>query len=429
MFYYSQFDSSMIIKRNGGQNKCQRNDLTQFSGQNFTKIRIDGRTKYQQKLCKTEFVLKSCNSVIDKVEVYYCQINLDEAAGNFRHIVFKNCTFSGRLSDKFNAESLKFFCGIQLYSLSAGYVKEINIISDKQDNGVDFTNVNKMKNLNKIQFKNTSVNLSQLNGTWKYVSMANCDLREQISNNLQVEYFQISNYAQNILSMFVNYEFIHVCLTLRSQKELSFLKQIKWQSINLTLYYTTIDLELLSGHYDTFKAIYCTVLNNFSAQFSCNKMILIRIMTKDSISVHKQYNTQILLEIHCEQLYIIGDADVDYLPANIRELYLYSCKIRLRNTLLNLETMKLMYCTRFQIRTSQVPSLKQLSVSEYCADKKLLQFKYGITKRQDINQQKYSLLIAIQPVIQENNTKLHSIQKQRILFYNMNVFKLHSGYE
>ncbi|CAL6095159.1 Hypothetical_protein [Hexamita inflata] len=70
MFNYRQFDSSMIIERNGGQNKCQRNDLTQFSGQNFTKIRIDVRMKYQQKFCKTEFVLKSCNSVIDRVEVY-----------------------------------------------------------------------------------------------------------------------------------------------------------------------------------------------------------------------------------------------------------------------------------------------------------------------------------------------------------------------
>ncbi|CAL6095157.1 Hypothetical_protein [Hexamita inflata] len=59
--------------------------------------------------------------------------------------------------------------------------------------------------------------------------MANCDLREQINNIFQVEYFQISNYAQNILSMFVNYEFIHVRLTLRCQKELSFLKLIKWQ--------------------------------------------------------------------------------------------------------------------------------------------------------------------------------------------------------
>ncbi|CAL6000804.1 Hypothetical_protein [Hexamita inflata] len=162
MFYYSKFESRMIIKRNSGQNKCQRNDLTQFSGQNFTKIRIDGRTKYQQKLCKTEFVLKSCNSLIDKVEVYYCQINLDDAAGNFQHIVFKNCTFTGRLSDNFNAESLEFFCGIQLYSLSAGNVKEINIISNKKDHGVDFTNVTKMTNLYKIQFKNTFVNLQEL---------------------------------------------------------------------------------------------------------------------------------------------------------------------------------------------------------------------------------------------------------------------------
>ncbi|CAL6100948.1 Hypothetical_protein [Hexamita inflata] len=158
-------------------------------------------------------------------------------------------------------------------------------------------------------------------------------------------------------------------------------------------------------------------------------MILIRIMTKDSISVHIEYSTQMLQNIQCENLYIIGNADVDYLPASIKQLYLYSCKIRLRNTLLNLETMKLMYCARFQIRTSQIPLLKQLSVSEYCADKKILQFKYCITKRQDINQQKYNLLNAIQPVIQENSTKLYSIQKLRIVFDNMNVFKLHSGYE
>ncbi|CAL6095185.1 Hypothetical_protein [Hexamita inflata] len=244
MFYYSKFGSNVIIKRNGGQNKCQRNDLTRFSGQNFTKIRIDGRTKYQQKFYKTEFVLKSCNSVIDKVEVYYCQINLDEAAGNFQHIVFKNCTFTGSLSDKFNAESLEFFCGIQLYSLSAGNVKEINITCVNKNVEIDFANANQMKNLNKLIFKSVPLNLSKLTGTWKYVLVANCDLNEQISKSFKPEYLQISIYDKNILINFIGFEFNHFRIALnRSYTELALLKQIQWQSINLTLYFGTIDLE------------------------------------------------------------------------------------------------------------------------------------------------------------------------------------------
>ncbi|CAL6095177.1 Hypothetical_protein [Hexamita inflata] len=228
MFYYSKFGSNVIIKRNGGQNKCQRNDLTRFSGQNFTKIRIDGRTKYQQKFYKTEFVLKSCNSVIDKVEVYYCQINLDEAAGNFQHIVFKNCTFTGSLSDKFNAESLEFFCGIQLYSLSAGNVKEINITCVNKNVEIDFANANQMKNLNNLVLKSTTKNLSKLDGTWKFVQMANCQLYKQMSKTFQ-------NFP-NILNLFANYQFDQqLQLQCQNAQTLALLKRIKWKSMDLTI--------------------------------------------------------------------------------------------------------------------------------------------------------------------------------------------------
>ncbi|CAL6110802.1 Hypothetical_protein [Hexamita inflata] len=430
MFYYSKFESSMIIKRNGGQNKCQRNDLTQFSGQNFTKIRIDGRTKYQQKLCSTEFLLKSCNSVIDKVEVYYCQINLDEAAGNFQHIVFKNCTFTGGLSDKFNAESLEFFCGIQLYSLSAGNVKEINVTCVNKNVEIDFANANEMKNLNKLIFKSVPLNLLKLTGTWKLVQMANCSLNELISNSLKAEYFYISSFDQNILSLFAQYQFGRVYFSLTNQNELSlaYLKNIQWQSISLILEYSKIDFQQLQGHFTLFKAVYCSSFNSLSSQFTCNQMVLIMLTRKLNNSHKFYYNTTILQNIKCDVLYIFSKAVVDYIPENIKELYLQTCRINLTNILPNLEIMKLQSCKYFKISASQVPSLKELLISAYYSDKSLVQFKNCIQKRGKLQFKKQSLQILIQTKIQELNTHFQHILQLRqqhhvtqLILYNLKL--------
>ncbi|CAL6116887.1 Hypothetical_protein [Hexamita inflata] len=289
-----------------------------------------------------------------------------------------------------------------------------------------------MNNLNNLVLKSTTINLSILDGTWKFVQMANCQLYKQMSKTFQTQNFKISSYDSNILNLFANYQFDRVQLQLQCQnaQTLALLKRIKWKSMDLTIDGGQIDLEQIQGHYNTFKTVQCIIINNFTAKFSCNTMVFIKLFTKTNNSHLFNQNTAVLQNLKCDVLYIYGYAVIDYLPQNIKELYIQRCKIVLRTNIFNLQILKLFYC-QHKISMSQMPSLKQLLLPSSCTDKNILSLQNSILTRQNILKHKNSSQNLILVKVLELNTSVSKITQLRKSFQGTQLILnyLNIGYE
>ncbi|CAL6051783.1 Hypothetical_protein [Hexamita inflata] len=243
MFYYTQNGGDMCISTNKGEKECQ-NNLSQFYSKNFNSITIDGNNK-------SEFVLRSYKSNIDRIEIRNCVINLDAAMGYFQYVTFYYCKFYGNLNDKFHAISIDLTGGIKLSSLSAGHIEIINIKCSTQQNTinqVDFDGTEQMNNLNTLTLNYCYADLSKFKGTWKRVEFLNCDFRQKISNAFKSDYMKIESHDEYVLCAFTNYHFNHISLKFQyCIFNPMFLKSNQWKSIDLNLVLCSIDLEQLYG--------------------------------------------------------------------------------------------------------------------------------------------------------------------------------------
>ncbi|CAL6097369.1 Leucine-rich_repeat domain superfamily [Hexamita inflata] len=373
MFKCTQTDGSLDIRINRGLKEC-KNNLSQFYGKNFNNIIIDGGVTDQHKHIKqSEFLLRSYNSIIDKMEMKNCSINLDQAVGFFQQITFTNCTFVGTLTDQFHAISLDIQCGVQLSSFAAGDIEQINLIVKKQPMFLkqlqyNFSNTNLMKNLNNLTFQNTIVDLSEVNGTWKQVQFLNCQLKNNICQTFKAFHMFIESGDQNILLLFKNYRFDHIQFKFKNipfQFDIQLfnsvlLQSFKWTNAELYLEYCIVDLQQLCGNFSTFQAVECLFKNSLSQQFSCNKIVFLDC----SMYQESNFNSNILKDIQCDSIQIKNNAIIQYLP-NIKELILQNCKIRLKNQLPTLEKLTLNYCDLQNLGPSQVPMLKELVIPRH----------------------------------------------------------------
>ncbi|CAL6006398.1 Leucine-rich_repeat domain superfamily [Hexamita inflata] len=359
MFKCTQTDGSLDIRINRGLKECQ-NNLSQFYGKNFNSVVIDGGLLNKHKHIKqSEFLLRSYNSLIDRLEIKNCTINLDQAIGFFQQITFTNCVFVGTLTDQFHAISVDFQCGIKLSSFASGDIEQINFTSWYKQFVFDFSNLGQMKNLNTLTFSNIKLDMSELNGTWKIVKLINCELKSLVCPNFISESIYLESRNLSILYAFKNYTFNHVSFLFKIYPVFDslLLKKIQWTTIDLFLEYCQIDLQQLHGYFNTFQATNCKFKNSLSKQFSCNKIVLFDcVMYQES-----NFNSNILRNIKCDSIQIKNNAIIQYLP-NIKELTLQNCKIRLKNQLPKLEKLTLNYCDLQNLGPSQVPMLKELII-------------------------------------------------------------------
>ncbi|CAL6051811.1 Hypothetical_protein [Hexamita inflata] len=357
MFFYTQNDGDMCISTNKGENKCQ-NNLSQFYGKNFNSIIIDGNNK-------SEFVLRSYKSNIDKIEIRNCVINLDEAMGYFQYVTFYYCKFYGNLNDKFHAIALDFTGGLKLSSLSGGNIEIINIKCSSEKNTinqVDFDGTEQMNNLNSLTLNYCYADLSKFKGTWKKVELINCNLRQQLPCAFKSEYMKIESRDRYVLHAFTDYHFNHITLNFRSYVIFDplQLQLILWKKLDLVLEQCVIDLQQLCGKFNIFEAKSCRLKNSLTSQFSCDQIRLIECGLESQPYYTKiAYRTNVIYQIKCNSIYIQGNAVVDHLP-NVKELSLKSCKVALKNQIINLEKLTLVECELQNLGASQVPSLKEL---------------------------------------------------------------------
>ncbi|CAL6001935.1 Hypothetical_protein [Hexamita inflata] len=356
MFYYTQNGGDMCISTNKGEKECQ-NNLSQFYGKNFNSIIIDGNSQ-------SEFVLRSYKSNIDKIEIRNCVINLDEAMGYFQYVTFYYCEFYGNLNDKFHAISLDFTGGLKLSSLSGGDIEIINIKCSSQKNTinqVDFVGTEQMNNLNSLTLNYCYADLSKFKGTWKKVELINCVLRQQLTCAFKSEYMYIESRDRYVLHAFTHYHFNHVTLNFRDSVIFDplLLQLIKWKKLDLVLKSCVVDFQKLSGKINLFEAQSCRFKNSLTSQFSCDQIRLIECFPDYKTYFQKTYYTNVIQQIKCNSIYIQGNAVVDHLP-NTKELSLKSCKVALKNQIINLEKLTLVECELQNLGASQVPALKEL---------------------------------------------------------------------
>ncbi|CAL6051421.1 Hypothetical_protein [Hexamita inflata] len=383
MFKYTQTDGILEIQINKGAQKCQ-NNLKHFYGKNFNRVVLDGGILDKHNNIKqTEFFLRSYNSIIDQLEIKNCIINLNLAVGFFQQITFTNCIFLGTLTDQFHAISLDFFCSLKISALQAGYIEKINITSQTQFI-IDFSNTIQMKNLNQLIYSDISLDLSELNGKWKKVKITNCMLSQPICKSFSSEHMQVEVREKNILSLFQNYNFNYVKFIFFGYKHqnLDKLQLISWRQADLLFQYCNIDIKQLRGNFTFVQASYCKLLNNFSSQFSCDIMTLIKCTNSQNFD----YNTNILSNINCNYLQIQYNAMVERLP-NIKELTLHSCRIRLRNKVPNLEKVLMTHCELQNIEAPQIPALQLLLIPKYEIDNNVQKLQFII--KSNVNRQKY----------------------------------------
>ncbi|CAL6001879.1 Hypothetical_protein [Hexamita inflata] len=356
MFYYTQNGGDMCISTNKGENECQ-NNLSQFYGKNFNSIIIDGNNK-------SEFVLRSYKSNIDKLDIRNCVINLDEAMGYFQYVTFYYCKFYGNLNDKFHAISFDFTGGLKLSSLSGGDIEIINIKCSTQQNNtinqVDFDGTEQMTNLNSLTLSYCYADLSKFIGTWKRVEFLNCGFRQQLTSAFQSDYMKIESDDKYALCAFTNYHFNHISFKFQyCIFNPMFQNQNKWKSIDLIFELCTIDLEQLHGQFNIFEAQWCHFQNSLTSQFCCDQIRFIQCGLDSNTYNKTVYSTNIIQQIKCNSVYIQGNAVVEHLP-NAKELSLQNCKVALKNQIINLEKLTLVECELIKLSALQVPSLKEL---------------------------------------------------------------------
>ncbi|CAL6000810.1 Hypothetical_protein [Hexamita inflata] len=318
MFKYSQTDCSLEIKINIGQKQCQ-NNLSQFYGKNFNNVVIDGGLSDIHSIKQTEFLLRSYNQLIDKLEIKNCIINLDLAIGFFQQIIFTNCKFYGALSNQFHAISLNFFCVIKLSSLAAGDIEQINLtelcedysswhqihttarhIQESQQKIEYFADIQYMKNLNKLSFENIAVDLSQLDGLWNQVLFFNCGLNNNLRTSFRTEIMKIESRDPNVLCFFKDRKFNNMQLKFRLLTLINpqLLQQMSWQAADLVFECCQIDLHEFAGHFINFEAHSCNLMNSFTKQFRCDNLLLSKCTSVDSLI----YSSNILKNIHCKSV-------------------------------------------------------------------------------------------------------------------------------
>ncbi|CAL6110784.1 Hypothetical_protein [Hexamita inflata] len=321
MFKYTQTDCSLEIKINNGQKQCQNNNLSQFYGKNFNNVVIDGGIIDKHSIKQTEFLLRSYNQLIDKLEIKNCIINLDLAIGFFQQINFTNCKFYGALSNQFHAISLNFFCVIKLSSLAAGDIEQINLtelcedysswhqiyttarhIQESQQKIEYFADIQNMKNLNKLSFENIAVDLSQLDGLWNQVLFFNCGLNNNLRTSFRAEIMKIESRDPNVLCFFKDRKFNNMQLKFRLLTLINpqLLQQMSWQAADLVFECCQIDLQEFTGHFINFEAHSCNLMNSFTKQFSCDNLLLSKCTSINSLI----YSSNILKNIHCKSICI-----------------------------------------------------------------------------------------------------------------------------
>ncbi|CAL6000789.1 Hypothetical_protein [Hexamita inflata] len=322
MFRYTQTDGCLIIQVHGGEKQCQ-NNLKQFYGKNFNNVNVNlGFTNKSNHYQQSEFILRSYNTLIDQMEVKNCLINLDEATSYFQQVTFIDCTFYGTLSQQFHANTLNFICGITISLFSTGNIKQINLIPYYQSDKINFDNINMMTNLYQLTLQNINLDLSKLNGTWKLVKLINCKLSNLLCINFRTENMYIETSNPKYLRLLSNIIFHNVHFTFTNLNKSDFyelIQKVRYESINLTLNDSNVDLQHFKNHINVFEANSCYFVNKFTSEFSCDKMTLNMCTSKQfEGQQYSDFNIRVLGKLNCNFLNLIYNHIGPHLPdANI----------------------------------------------------------------------------------------------------------------